>query len=177
MIVRAAPGTGRTPNVAILSDDPRQFETAFRQVSRSAFLLARQLGRSTEEAMDIVQEAALRGWRYRSTRTGEFRPWFLAIVYRLSRRRIPEWLPLPSGWDPPAPESLRSEIDPEMVAALRVLPSRQRSALWLRYVDDLAVSDVARIMGCSETAAKQLLLRGRDALRARLTSRFQEESS
>ena len=127
--------------------------------------------------MDIVQEAALRGWRYRSTRTGEFRPWFLAIVYRLSRRRMPEWLPLPSGWDPPAPESFRSEIDPELVAAMRLLPSRQRAALWLRYIDDLAVADVARIMGCSETAAKQLLLRGRDALRARLSSRLQEESS
>jgi len=177
VIVPAEPDTGRTPNVAILSDDPRQFETAFRQVSRSAFLLARQLGRSTEEAMDIVQEAALRGWRYRSTRTGEFRPWFLAIVYRLSRRRMPEWLALPTGWDPPAPEGFRSEIDPELVAALRLLPSRQRSALWLRYVDDLAVLDVARIMGCSETAAKQLLLRGRDALRARLMSRLKEESS
>lgn len=177
MIVRAAPEAGGTPKVAILYDDPRQFETAFRQVSRSAFLLARQLGRSTEESMDIVQEAALRGWRYRSTRTGEFRPWFLAIVYRLSRRRMPEWLPLPSGWDPPAPESFRSEIDPELVAAMRLLPSRQRAALWLRYIDDLAVADVARIMGCSETAAKQLLLRGRDALRARLSSRLQEESS
>jgi DNA-directed RNA polymerase specialized sigma24 family protein len=60
---------------------------------------------------------------------------------------------------------------------MRRLPSRQRAALWLRYIDDLAVADVAGVMGCSETAAKQLLLRGRDALRARLTSRLQEESS
>jgi RNA polymerase sigma factor (sigma-70 family) len=177
VIARAAADAGRTPSVALISDEPRQFEAAFRHVSRSAFLLARQLGRSTEEAQDIVQEAALRGWRYRSTRTGEFRPWFLSIVYRLSRRRIPEWIPLPAGWDPPAPESLRSEIDPELVAAMRRLPSRQRAALWLRYIDDLAVADVAGVMGCSETAAKQLLLRGRDALRARLTSRLQEESS
>jgi RNA polymerase sigma factor (sigma-70 family) len=177
VIVRAAPDAGRTPDFALVSDEPRQFETAFRQVSRSAFLLARQLGRSTEEAQDIVQEAALRGWRYRSTRTGDFRPWFLSIVYRLSRRRIPGWMPLPAGWDPPAPDSLRSEFDPELVAALRRLPSRQRAALWLRYIDDLAVADVAGVIGCSETAAKQLLLRGRDALRARLASNVQEESS
>ncbi len=41
-------------------DEPHEFEVAFRQVSRSAFLLARQMGRRTDEAMDIVQEAALR---------------------------------------------------------------------------------------------------------------------
>ena len=177
MIARTLPDSIRPPRLAIASDDPRDFETAFRQVSRSAFLLARQLGRSSEESADIVQEAALRAWRYRATRTGEFRPWFLSIVYRLSRRRLPEWMPLPAGWDEPAPDSFRSEIDPELLAAMRLLPSRQRVALWLRYCDDLAIADVARIMVCSETAAKQLLLRGRDALRARLSSRLQEETS
>ena len=53
MIVRAAPDAGRTQSVALISDEPRQFEAAFRQVSRSAFLLARQLGRSTEEAQEV----------------------------------------------------------------------------------------------------------------------------
>jgi len=158
------------------SDDSREFEAAFRSVTRSAFLLARQLGRSTEESMDIVQEAALRGWRYRSTRSGDFRPWFLAIVYRLCRRPTPPWLPLPTSWDRPAADTFISPMDPELLAALRMLPMRQRAALWLRYCDDLAVADVARIMRCSETAAKQLLLRGRDALRAHLTSQLKEES-
>jgi RNA polymerase sigma factor (sigma-70 family) len=66
-------------------------------------------------------------------------------------------------------------MDPELLAALRLLSSRQRAALWLRYCDDLATADVARIMGCSETAAKQLLLRARDSLRARLASRLKED--
>jgi RNA polymerase sigma-70 factor (ECF subfamily) len=176
VIAGAASGADRSPLPSLASDDPREFEAEFRRVSRSAFLLARQVGRSTEEAMDIVQEAGLRGWRYRSSRNGEFRPWFLSIVYRLSRRRTPDWLPLPPGWDAPAPESFRSDIDPELLAAMRQLPPRQRAALWLRYCDDLSVADVARVMHCSETAAKQVLLRGRDALRAHLTSRLKEES-
>ena len=152
-----------------------EFEDAFRQVARSAFLLARHLGRRTDEARDIVQEAALRAWRYRAGRTGEFRPWFLAIVYRLSRSPLPEWVPLPDGWDRPAPDPIGSPIDPELVAAMRELPARQRAALWLRYADDLAVGDVARIIGCSEPAAKQLLQRGRDGLRVRLGPRTKEE--
>jgi RNA polymerase sigma factor (sigma-70 family) len=60
-------------------------------------------------------------------------------------------------------------MDPELLAALRTLPPRQRAALWLRYCDDLTTADVARILHCSETAAKQLLLRARDSLRERLT--------
>ncbi|TMD33513.1 MAG: hypothetical protein E6I95_08670, partial [Chloroflexi bacterium] len=94
-----------------MSDDPREFEVAFRLVSRSAFLLARQLGRSTEESMDIVQDAALRGWRYRSTRIGDFRAWFLAIVYRLSCRRTSSWLPLPANWGPRRVRAQRQQRD------------------------------------------------------------------
>ena len=154
---------------AVRVDERSEFEAAFSGVGRSAFLLARHLGRDTEAATDIVQEAALRAWRYRASRTGEFRPWFLSIVYRLCRGPVPEWLPLPRGWDRAAPDPIESSLDPELLAALRTLPPRQRAALWLRYCDDLAVADVARILHCSETAAKQLLLRARDSLRERLT--------
>ena len=159
---------GVTMQPALERDAGREFELEFRAVSRSAFLLARNLGRDTDAASDIVQEAALRAWRYRSSRTGDFRPWFLAIVYRLSHRRLPSWLPLPASWDKAAPDPVAASMDPALVAALRDLPGRQRAALWLRYCEDLAVSDVARIIGCSEPAAKQLLLRAREALRKRL---------
>jgi RNA polymerase sigma-70 factor, ECF subfamily len=157
------------PVASAETDARRDFELEFGQVSRPAFLLARHLGRDTDAARDVVQEAALRAWRYRSSRTGEFRPWFLAIVYRLCRGPMPEWLPLPRAWDRAAPDPIESSMDPDLLAAMRTLPPRQRAALWLRYCDDLATADVARILQCSEPAAKQLLLRARDALRERLT--------
>jgi DNA-directed RNA polymerase specialized sigma24 family protein len=157
------------------TDSLHDFELQFGQVSRSAFLLARHLGRDTDAARDVVQEAALRAWRYRSSRTGEFRPWFLAIVYRLCRGPMPEWLPLPRAWDRAAPDPIDSSVDPDLLAALRTLPPRQRAALWLRYCDDLTTADVARILHCSETAAKQLLLRARDSLRERLTQKELEK--
>jgi len=130
-----------------------------------------------DEAHDAVQESAFKAWRkLHQLREGSpARPWFLAIVYRLSCRRTPSWLPLPPNWDRPAVDTFMSPMDPQLVAVLRELPMRQRAALWLRYCDDLSVADVARIMRCTDTAAKQLLLRGRDALRARLTSRLKED--
>lgn len=170
MIARILQHSADEPNEGEI-DEQREFEVAFGQVRRSAFLLARHLGRGTDESADIVQDAALRAWRYRVSRTGDFRPWFLAIVYRLSRSPVPDWVPLPRAWDRPGPAAVASAMDPELVAAMRELPARQRAALWLRYCDDLSVGDVARIIGCSEPAAKQLLLRGRDALRLRLNSK------
>jgi len=150
------------------ADERAKFEADFRDVSRSAFLLARQLGRDTDAAADVVQEAALRAWTYRRTRTGEFRPWFLAIVYRAARGRIRDWVPLPAAWDAAAPDPIATAIDPELLQALRALPPRQRAAMWLRYCEDMSTSDVARIIRCTEPAAKQLLMRAREALRGRL---------
>jgi RNA polymerase sigma-70 factor (ECF subfamily) len=163
------------PRTEAIADQAYQFEAAFREASRSAFLLARQLGRGPEEARDVVQEAALRAWRYRAGRTGEFRPWFLTIVYRLCHRPMLDWLPLPAGWDRRLTAPMESSVDPDLMAALLALPARQRAALWLRYCEDLAIIDVARIMRLSESAAKQLLFRGREALRRKLTTLPMEE--
>src|SRR2546426_10135188 len=96
MILREHPNDSMTTPEG---DKVEEFEAAFRQVSRSAFLLARQLGRGTDEALDIVQEAALRGWRHRATRRGDFKSWFLAIVYRQARNSTPNWLSPPACWE------------------------------------------------------------------------------
>jgi RNA polymerase sigma-70 factor (ECF subfamily) len=156
---------------AVRADERGEFEAAFDDVRQSAFLLARHLGRDTEAARDVVQEAALRAWRYRSSRTGDFRPWFLAIVYRVCRGPMPEWLPLPRTWDRAAPDPIDTAMDIDLLSALRALEPRHRAALWLRYCDDLATADVARVLRCTEPAAKQLLLRAREALRKRLETK------
>jgi RNA polymerase sigma-70 factor (ECF subfamily) len=150
--------------------DTTDFEHDYRLVHRAAFLLARQLGCPTEEAHDAVQEAALRAWRYRAGRHGPFRPWFLRIVYRAATRPRPRWLPLPALWDGggrPGPELL-SSLDPGLVAALGRVPARQRAALWLRYCEDMSTASVGAVLGISETAVKQLVLRARTSLKKEL---------
>jgi RNA polymerase sigma-70 factor (ECF subfamily) len=147
-------------------DDSRlTFEAEFKQIQRNAFLLARRLGCSPEEALDAVQDAAERAWRYRAKRKGQFRPWFLAIVYRTATKHRWRELPLPPMWLTPPPPELVSEHDPDLLAALGRLPSGQRAALWLRYCEDLSTADVASVLRITEVAAKQLLLRARRALR------------
>jgi RNA polymerase sigma-70 factor, ECF subfamily len=160
-----------------MTDESVSFGTEFQQVSRSAFLLARHLGRSPDEAFDVVQEAALQAWRYRHSRIGSFRSWFLAIVFRIAHRPRPAWLLVPFAWHAAEPAGLQSLFDPQLLVALKQLPVRQRSALWLRYCEDMSTADVARVMRSSETATKQLLLRARTALKRELQSGLGENTT
>jgi len=54
-----------------------------------------------------------------------------------------------------------------VMGALAELPVAQRTALVLRYVDDLSVDEVARSIGKSVRATESLLVRARTALRGR----------
>jgi len=58
-----------------------------------------------------------------------------------------------------------ADRDGWLIARLGSLPPLQRAAIALRYVDDLPVDEVARVLGKSHKATESLLSRAREALR------------
>ena len=63
------------------------------------------------------------------------------------------------------------ELLPEQMflqEALHTLPDTQQQVLVLRYVQDLSINEVARILGRSEGAVKQLAFRGLQTMRERM---------
>jgi RNA polymerase sigma-70 factor (sigma-E family) len=52
--------------------------------------------------------------------------------------------------------------------ALQTLPPRQRAAVVLRFYEDLSEREAAGLLGCSEGALNQLIVRGIAALRAEI---------
>jgi RNA polymerase sigma-70 factor (sigma-E family) len=58
--------------------------------------------------------------------------------------------------------------DDVLVAALAALPAVQRAVLVLRYTDDLALDDIARLLDLPVGTVKSRLSRGSDAVRAEL---------
>lgn len=56
----------------------------------------------------------------------------------------------------------------EVIDALRDLPRRQRDCLILRYYEELAVDDIASVLGISRNSVKTHLTRGLTAMRAAL---------
>ncbi|MDP2773020.1 MAG: sigma-70 family RNA polymerase sigma factor [Nocardioides sp.] len=62
------------------------------------------------------------------------------------------------------------EVDAWLVEALATLSPRQRTAVALRFVEDLDVAGVAERMGCSVGTAKSHLSRGTDRLKQYATA-------
>ena len=65
----------------------------------------------------------------------------------------------------------------DVAAALAALPPRQRLAVVLRHLEDLPVTDVAQVMGCSEGTVKSTTSAGLAALRRSLETTVGQEVS
>jgi RNA polymerase sigma-70 factor, ECF subfamily len=56
----------------------------------------------------------------------------------------------------------------EIRAAIALLPAKQRAAVLMHKYEEMEYSQIANVLGCSESAIKSLLFRAYEALRARL---------
>jgi RNA polymerase sigma-70 factor (ECF subfamily) len=128
-----------------------------------------------EDAEDAVQEAAIKAWRNLERLKDETaaRSWFLAIVANQCRstRRTRWWSvtrlaePEQASAGPEEDTVQRSDLQ----RALKRLEPDERLALFLRYYMDLALTEVAAVLGLSETAAKSRIHRAAERLRPVLT--------
>jgi RNA polymerase sigma-70 factor (ECF subfamily) len=149
-----------------------------------------QLGSS-----DIVQQTLLQAHRKREQFRGqgeaEYRSWLRAILARLladaARRYVPghpgraqslqqaleessERLErgLAADESTPSQQLMRQERLLELAEALDQLPDDQQTALELRYLQGLSVTEICRRMGRSTPSVASLLYRGLKGLRERL---------
>jgi len=67
------------------------------------------------------------------------------------------------------PESLlHGELEEKIEQALAELPENQRTAILLCRGDELSYEDIAKVLGCSLSATKSLIHRGRETLKEKL---------
>jgi RNA polymerase sigma-70 factor, ECF subfamily len=155
----------------------------------------RMLG-SFDEAEDLVQETLLRAWRARESFRGRstFRAWMYRIATNacldaLGRRPAAEdaadipWLQpfpdrlLPSEDEPDAVVVARETIELAFLAAVQLVPPRQRAVLILRDVLGWSAKDAAALLETSVASVNSALQRARGALRAHLPERRLEWSA
>ena len=149
---------------------------------------------SFDEAEDAVQETFLKAWRGLSGFDGgpQFRAWLYRIATNVcldmlrsssrrtsatSHREVP-WLQpypdllldqaAPSDEQPEAVAISRETISLAFLAALQVLPPRQRAALIARDVLGWPASETASALGTSVAAANSALQRARATMQSHL---------
>ena len=67
------------------------------------------------------------------------------------------------------PESLlHGELEEKVEQAIAELPENQRTAILLCRGDELSYEDIAKVLGCSVSATKSLIHRGRETLKQKL---------
>jgi RNA polymerase sigma-70 factor (sigma-E family) len=135
--------------------------------------LARALSRDEHDAWDLVQETLARiGTRWSRLDHGHGTAAYArTTLVRLNidrlRRLRREWPTGRVGDRPVEPPSVDG-VDPWLADALRSLPPRQRTAVVLRFAEDLDLAAIADHMGCSVGTVKSHLSRGLERLRQRV---------
>jgi RNA polymerase sigma-70 factor (ECF subfamily) len=151
--------------------------------SRLLFRVAYSILRSRAEAEDVVQDLFVRVIERRRTLQSirDMRVWLVRIVWNLAldrRRRI-----RPEQLDESFTESIAANTAPadarlaeaqRMKAVLREmerLPKAERHVLLLSAIEELGTTEMAEVLGRSESAVRALLFRARTRLRERLEAR------
>lgn len=190
-------------SAAIAGDEPA-FAALTERHRRELHVHCYRMLASFDEAEDAVQETFLNAWRGRSGFQGgsQFRAWLyriatnvcLDMLRRNSRRtagmrslaEVPWIQPYPdllleaaapSDEQPEAVAIDRETISLAFLAALQVLPPRQRAALIARDVLGWPASETASALGTSVAAANSALQRARATMQSHLPPRRAEWSA
>ncbi len=177
-----------------MSQDTGDLERFLESVQRRAFRMARFAVGSSEDALDVVQDA-MTGLvkQYGDRNTEELKVLFYRILRNkitdwrrrnAVRRRFQAWLGI--GEDPdeeaadpvtemrdnrcraPDEQLLAGAAVSAVNAAVAALPIRQQQAFLFRTLEELSVSETAAVMGCSEGSVKTHYHRAVQTLRQKL---------
>lgn len=154
------------------------FSLLVTRYSNRLFNFLRRRALSDADAEDLTQDTFVRAWTKMATyKPGmRFSTWLYTIgthlaATRARAKRLPmagELLAEPAV----APAAIGDGPDIRAIrlwqAADRVLPEDQRSAVWLRYAEDLGVEEISRVLGKSRVNVRVMLFRARRTLAAEL---------
>lgn len=146
------------------------YAATVQRLTRQFYGLTGDLG----DAQDIAQEAYARAWQ-RWPRVSQYdspESWVRTVGIRLAVSHWRKAQKATVAWRRHGPPPDRREMDPSvvmLVAALRHLPTRHRTAIVLHYLADLPVEQVARQMGSPVGSVKAWLSRGRQSLAEQLS--------
>lgn len=158
---------------AAIQGDRDAFEMIIRTHSRHLFAIAYGILQNREEAEDAVQDALVKAWksRWRIRDPEKFPAWLCTIARYRARDVFRKRRPTPSS-DEIEPVASASPdpfpLDAQLHSALATLPELHRTALTLRYFEELDYRSIEKLLGISDGALRGILGRSLAALRKQL---------
>jgi RNA polymerase sigma-70 factor (ECF subfamily) len=164
---------------AAIHGDREAFEMIIRTQSRALFAIAYGILQSREEAEDVVQDALVKAWksRWRVRNPEKFPAWLCMIARHHARDvfRKRRTVSLPNE----ATETLASDttgnrnttdelLDRQLHSALAALPELHRSALMLRYFEEMDYQSIEKLLGLTNGALRGILGRALATMRKQL---------
>ncbi|MCP4902024.1 MAG: RNA polymerase sigma factor [bacterium] len=155
------------------------FDVLMQRYQRDVFAVARGYAKSSDDALDICQNAFLKAYSKLETFAGRssFRTWLTSIAnreglnwVRTKSRKAPatqsdtQLESLPAG-DDHETDLLQAERRQLIIDSLHILNPRSRMAVILRYFREMPISEVAVVLDCSEGVARNMLFRSVRKLR------------
>jgi len=176
------------------------YETLIARFEHPIFNLVSRLTNDPGDAPDVVQEVFLKVFRNVHTFRGQssLKTWIYRIAVNESRNHrrwfgrhrsqeialeptagethsYLDWLPDPAR--SPMELAMDHERETLIEAALAEINPHYRAALVLRELEGLSYDEIAEILETSLGTVKSRILRGREALRERLTERLKRENA
>lgn len=152
--------------------------------------LASRTLRDAAEAEDLAQNVFLQAFKSagRYQATAKFSTWLFTIARNLCLNEIRRRARHPAesldqthdasdhpvhqveskAVASPPDQLLRGELETKVEQAIQALPENQRTALLLCREEELSYEEIAAVLGCSLSATKSLIHRGRETLKQQL---------
>lgn len=135
----------------------RTFDELVDAHGREIYAYALRLSGDRDDADDLFQETFLAAFRaFGRTRDEHLRAWLYRIATNKAidvRRRAARTVRLEDlALATPARDGVTTA---DLAVAIRALPAGERAAFVLRRVQDLSYGEVARVLECTEDAARQ----------------------
>ena len=159
---------------AAIHGDREAFEMIIRTQSRALFAIAYGILQNREETEDAVQDALVKAWKSRwRVRSPEKFPAWLCMITRHCARDV-----FRRRRSVPLPDEIVDVIEPERTdtvaltrqlhSALAALPELHRSALMLRYFEEMDYQSIEKLLGLTNGALRGILGRALAIMRKQL---------
>ncbi len=148
----------------------QQIEQEILKSYQSLYRLAYSYVKNPDDAMDIVQESAYKAILHAQDMRSEdtVKSWLCRITVNTALDLLRQKAREPSVEEIPETGKEDTYEDTDLLRALDILDSRERTIVMLRYFEDMKLSEIVRVTGENLNTVKSILYRSLRKLKIRL---------